>query len=222
MNDLVGRRLGRYEIVSLIGSGGMGEVYRARDVQLGRDVAVKVLSAKASEDPRRLERFEQEAHAVALLSHPNILDIHDFGVDGGVTYAVTELLEGKNLRERLGGSSLPLSKALEIGMAVAEGLAAAHSKGIVHRDIKPENIFITTERPREDPRLRHRPPGGRSGARSSRPQRSHRDRHRDRPDPRDRRLHLARAGRRPAPGRPERHLLPRVRAVRDADRASCL
>jgi len=144
MNGLVGRRLGRYEIVSLIGSGGMGEVYRARDLQLGRHVAVKVLSAKTSEDPRRLERFEQEAHAVARLSHPNILDIHDFGIDGGVTYAVTELLEGKNLRDRLGGSSLPLSKALEIGMAVAEGLAAAHSKGIVHRDIKPENIFITT------------------------------------------------------------------------------
>jgi tetratricopeptide (TPR) repeat protein/TolB-like protein len=144
MNGLVGRRLGRYEIVGLIGSGGMGEVYRARDVQLGRDVAVKVLSAQVSEDPKRLERFEQEAHAVALLSHPNILDIHDFGSDGGVAYAVTELLEGQNLRERLHGSSLPWSKALEIGMAVAEGLAAAHSKGIVHRDIKPENIFVTT------------------------------------------------------------------------------
>jgi tetratricopeptide (TPR) repeat protein/predicted Ser/Thr protein kinase len=144
MNGLVGRRLGRYEIVSLIGSGGMGEVYRARDVQLGRDVAVKVLGAKALEDPSRLERFEKEARAVALLSHPNILDIHDFGEDGGVAYAVTELLEGKNLRERMEGTSLPLSKALEIGREVAEGLAAAHGKGIVHRDLKPENIFITS------------------------------------------------------------------------------
>jgi eukaryotic-like serine/threonine-protein kinase len=144
VNGLVGRRLGRYEIVSLLGAGGMGEVYRARDTQLGRQVAVKVLGAKAFEDPSHLERFEKEARAVALLSHPNILDIHDFGVDGEVVYAVTELLEGKNLRERMGGTSLPLSKALEIGREVAEGLAAAHGKGIVHRDIKPENIFITS------------------------------------------------------------------------------
>jgi tetratricopeptide (TPR) repeat protein/tRNA A-37 threonylcarbamoyl transferase component Bud32 len=144
MSDLVGRHLGRYEIVSLLGAGGMGEVYRARDTQLGRQVAVKVLGAKALEDPSLLERFEKEARAVALLSHPNILDIHDFGVDGGVAYAVTELLEGKNLRERMEGTSLPLSKALEIGRAVAEGLAAAHGKGIVHRDIKPENIFLTS------------------------------------------------------------------------------
>ena len=143
LSDLVGRRLGRYEIVSLLGSGGMGEVYQARDAQLGRQVAVKVIAAKASGQAHRLERFQQEAHAVALLSHPNILDIHDFGVDSGVAYAVTELLEGKNLRERQGGAPLPLSKVLEIGRAVAEGLAAAHSKGIIHRDIKPENIFIT-------------------------------------------------------------------------------
>jgi len=144
MSGLIGRRLGRYEIVSLLGAGGMGEVYRAQDTQLGRQVAVKVLAAKASEDPDRLARFEQEAHAVALLSHPNILDIHDFGVEDGVAFAVTELLEGKNLRERLGEASLPLSKVLEIGRAVAEGLAAAHGKGIVHRDIKPENIFVTS------------------------------------------------------------------------------
>jgi Tol biopolymer transport system component len=144
MNDLVGRRLGRYEIVKLLGAGGMGEVYRARDTQLGRQVAVKVLGAKASGDASRLARFEREAHAVALLSHPNILDIHDFGVDSGVAYAVTELLEGHNLRDRMRGSPLPLSKALEIGRAVANGLASAHAQGIVHRDVKPENIFITS------------------------------------------------------------------------------
>ncbi len=144
MSDLVGRHLGRYEIVKLLGTGGMGEVYLAKDAQLGRQVAVKVIAARASGDPTRLARFEQEARAVALLSHPNILDIHDFGVDGGVAYAVMELLEGQNLRERMGGSGLPISKALEIGRVVAEGLAAAHSRGVVHRDIKPENIFITS------------------------------------------------------------------------------
>jgi tetratricopeptide (TPR) repeat protein len=144
MSDLVGRRLGRYEIVKLLGAGGMGEVYRARDTQLGRQVAVKVLGGKASGDAERLARFEKEARAVAVLSHPNILAIHDFGEDGGVAYAVTELLEGKSLRERMGDSPLPVTKALEIGKAVAEGLAAAHARGIVHRDIKPENIFITS------------------------------------------------------------------------------
>jgi eukaryotic-like serine/threonine-protein kinase len=144
MSDLVGRHLGRYEIVKLLGAGGMGEVYLARDAQLGRQVAVKVIAARASGDPTRMARFEQEARAVALLSHPAILDIHDFGVDGGVAYAVMELLEGQNLRERMGGSGLPLSKALEIGRVVAEGLAAAHGRGVVHRDIKPENIFITS------------------------------------------------------------------------------
>jgi tetratricopeptide (TPR) repeat protein len=144
MSDLAGRRLGRYEIVKLLGAGGMGEVYRARDTQLGRQVAIKVLGGKATADAARVERFEKEARAVALLSHPNILEIHDFGEDGGVAYAVTELLEGQNLRQRMGDSPLPVTKALEIGRAVAEGLAAAHARGIVHRDIKPENIFITS------------------------------------------------------------------------------
>lgn len=144
MGGLVGRMLGRYEIVDIVGAGGMGEVYRARDTQLGRDVAVKVVSKHITKKPRAIQRFEREAQTVAQLSHPNILDIHDFGNDGGVVYAVTELLEGRNLRDRMQATLLPLSKAVEIGSAIANGLSAAHSKGIIHRDIKPENIFVTS------------------------------------------------------------------------------
>jgi serine/threonine-protein kinase len=142
--DLIGRRLGRYEIVDLIGAGGMGEVYRARDTQLGREVAVKVIHNDIARKRVAAKRFEREAQTVAKLSHPNILSIHDFGDADGITYAVTELLEGKDLRTRLSGGRLPLSKAVKIAIEIANGLAAAHSKGVVHRDIKPENIFITS------------------------------------------------------------------------------
>jgi serine/threonine protein kinase/tetratricopeptide (TPR) repeat protein len=141
---LEGKTLGRYEIANLLGAGGMGEVYRAKDTQLGRSVAIKVISGKVAQSRRTIERFEREAKTVAQLTHPNILAIHDFGSDDGVIYAVTELLDGTDLRHRMRGSFLPLSKAVEIGVAVANGLAAAHNKGIVHRDIKPENIFITS------------------------------------------------------------------------------
>ncbi len=143
MSGLVGRKLGRYEISAFVGRGGMGDVYRARDTELGRDVAVKVLSDETAHDEARLERFRREARAVAQLSHPNILDIHDFGTEEGVCFSISELLEGSDLRERLTGHPLPLSKVLKIGHAVAAGLAAAHGKGIVHRDIKPANIFLT-------------------------------------------------------------------------------
>jgi serine/threonine-protein kinase len=122
----------------------MGEVYRARDTQLDRMVAIKVISEDRADDSRSVERFEREARTVAQLSHPNILNIHDFGEDDGIVYAVTELLEGKDLAARLRSGPLPLSKALSIAVDVANGLAVAHSKGIVHRDIKPENIFITS------------------------------------------------------------------------------
>jgi tetratricopeptide (TPR) repeat protein/TolB-like protein len=121
----------------------MGVVYRARDAQLGREVAVKVLNEVAAEIPRRIERFEQEARSVARLSHPNILDIHDFGTHDGIMFAVTELLNGQTLRERLLKGQIPVNKGLEICAAIADGLAAAHAAGIVHRDIKPSNIFIT-------------------------------------------------------------------------------
>jgi len=141
-----GARLGPYEILSPLGAGGMGEVYRARDARLGRDVAIKVLPEQMAQDPQALARFEREARAVAALSHPNILAIFDVGTEQGLSYVVTELLEGETLRARLlGGGAMAWRKAAETGAALAEGLAAAHSKGITHRDLKPENIFLTTD-----------------------------------------------------------------------------
>jgi serine/threonine protein kinase len=142
----IGRKLlGRYEILSPLGAGGMGEVYLARDMSLRRDVAVKVLPERLASDPDALSRFEREAHAVAALSHPNILAIHDFGSDHETYFAVMELLEGETLGRRLKSSRLPWKKVIEIGAAVAEGLSAAHSKSVIHRDIKPENIFLTSD-----------------------------------------------------------------------------
>jgi eukaryotic-like serine/threonine-protein kinase len=140
-----GTRLGPYEIVRLLGAGGMGEVYRARDTKLDREVAVKVLPARLALDAAALTRFEREAKAVAALSHPNILAIHDFGTHEGTTYAVTELLSGETLRARLAGAELPVRKALDFGGQIADGLAAAHEKGLVHRDVKPENVFVTNQ-----------------------------------------------------------------------------
>jgi serine/threonine-protein kinase len=134
-----------YEIVSELGRGGMGHVYRARDTRLDRDVAVKVLPELFAHDPERRARFEREAKAVAALSHPNIRAIHDYGTHGAVTYAVMELLEGETLGSRLSRGPLPWREAIAVGAAVAEGLAAAHAKGIVHRDLKPENIFLTAD-----------------------------------------------------------------------------
>jgi serine/threonine protein kinase/tetratricopeptide (TPR) repeat protein len=145
MSLSAGDRLGPYEILAPIGAGGMGEVYRARDFRLDREVAVKVLPEHLANDPQALARFEQEAKAVAALSHPNILVLFDVGAHEGMHYAVTELLEGETLRDRLNRAP-PLSwrKTIELGVALAEGLAAAHGKDIVHRDIKPANIFLTT------------------------------------------------------------------------------
>ncbi len=143
MTQPAGTRLGPYEILAPLGAGGMGEVYRARDVRLGREVAVKVLPDHLARDPDSLARFEREARAVAALAHPNILDIHDFGNEAGVEYLVTELLEGETLRQRLKGTPLPWRTAVEIGLSVADGLASAHAHGIVHRDLKPENVFLT-------------------------------------------------------------------------------
>jgi WD40 repeat protein len=140
-----GARLGPYEDVALLGAGGMGEVYKARDTRLGRDVAVKVLPEIFAADPDRLERFEREARAVAALSHPGILAIHDFGQDGSRAYAVMELLEGSTLRGRLDAGPLPPRRVIDIGAQVVRALGAAHEKGIVHRDVKPENIFVTTD-----------------------------------------------------------------------------
>jgi len=140
-----GDRLGPYEIVSPLGSGGMGEVYKARDARLDRDVAVKVLPAHLAEDANALSRFEREAKSVAALSHPNILGIFDVGREGSTAYVVTELLEGETLRERLAGGALPVRKAAEYAAGIARGLAAAHEKGVIHRDLKPENVFVAAD-----------------------------------------------------------------------------
>ncbi|HKD16945.1 MAG TPA: protein kinase [Thermoanaerobaculia bacterium] len=145
MTLAAGTKLGPYEIVAPIGAGGMGEVYKARDERLKRDVAIKVLPATYSQDPDRLRRFEQEAQAAGALNHPNITAVHDFGTVDGAPYIVTELLEGETLRARLAGGAIPVRKATDYAIQLARGLAAAHEKGIVHRDLKPENLFLTSD-----------------------------------------------------------------------------
>jgi TolB-like protein/tetratricopeptide (TPR) repeat protein len=140
-----GTRLGAYEILAPLGAGGMGEVYRARDSKLKREVAVKVLPQSLAGDADALARFEREALAVAALSHPNILAIHDFGTHEGTTYAVMELLEGETLRGRLDAGPIPQRQAVDYALQVVKGLSAAHEKGIVHRDLKPENLFVTKD-----------------------------------------------------------------------------
>ncbi|HMI30443.1 MAG TPA: serine/threonine-protein kinase, partial [Candidatus Limnocylindrales bacterium] len=142
MTIATGTRLGPYEILAPLGAGGMGEVYRARDTRLGRDVAVKVLPQAFATDPDRLRRFEQEARAAGQLNHPNILVLHDVGTHAGSPYLVTELLEGETLRARMGGEALPARKAIDYALQMARGLAAAHERGLVHRDLKPENVFV--------------------------------------------------------------------------------
>ncbi len=141
-----GTRLGPYEILSLLGAGGMGQVYRARDPRLGREVAIKTIAPHLAAEPDALARFQREARAIAALSHPNILAIHDLGTQDDVWFLVTELLEGETLRERLSGAALPWRTAVDIAVAVAEGLTGAHARGIVHRDLKPENVFLTSDR----------------------------------------------------------------------------
>src|SRR5258708_24102530 len=138
--------LGRYETVSSLGAGGMGEVYRPRDETLGREVAIKVLPKELESDPDRLRRFEQEARAAAALNHPNILAIYGFNTtDEHAPYLITELLQGQTLRERLEQGEIPVRKAVEFALQTARGLAAAHARGIVHRDLKPENLFLTLD-----------------------------------------------------------------------------
>ncbi|MFN0123949.1 MAG: serine/threonine-protein kinase [Blastocatellia bacterium] len=134
-----------YELLAPLGSGGMGEVYRARDTRLDREVAIKVLPADFANDAERLRRFEQEARATSALNHPNILTVHDFGMRDGAPFIVAELLEGEELRVQLDHGALPVKRAVEYAQQIAAGLAAAHEKGIVHRDLKPENLFVTTD-----------------------------------------------------------------------------
>ncbi len=138
-------RLGRYEIVAAIGAGGMGEVYRARDTKLQRDVAIKILPPDVAGDPERVRRFEQEAQAASALNHPNILTVHDIGVEGGTVYLVTELLNGQTLRDAISRRTITTDRAANAAIQIARGLAVAHRAGIVHRDLKPENVFITQD-----------------------------------------------------------------------------
>ena len=145
MTLAAGTRLGPYEILAPLGAGGMGEVYRAKDPRLGREVAIKVLPASFSQDADRLKRFEQEARAAGVLNHPNITAVHDLGSHDGSPYIVTELLEGETLRSRLSTGGLAVRKAIDYAVQIARGLAAAHEKGIVHRDLKPENLFVTKD-----------------------------------------------------------------------------
>ena len=140
-----GEQVGPYEIVAPLGKGGMGEVYSARDARLRREVALKLLSAADANDDESLRRFLRETHVVASLNHPNIVAIHDTGTHRGVPYAVTELLRGETLAERLRGGPIAEKRATEIACQVADGLAAAHARGVVHRDVKPDNIFLTND-----------------------------------------------------------------------------
>ncbi len=145
MTLAAGTKVGPYEVMAPLGAGGMGEVYRARDARLSRDVAIKVLAASFSEDAERLRRFEQEARATGVLNHPNILAVYDIGTHENAPYVVSELLEGDTLRERIGGTPLPTRKAIDFATQIARGLSAAHEKGIVHRDLKPDNLFVTRD-----------------------------------------------------------------------------
>ncbi|HEY7615940.1 MAG TPA: serine/threonine-protein kinase, partial [Terriglobales bacterium] len=140
-----GTRLGPYEIQSPLGAGGMGEVHRARDTRLAREVAIKVLPETFARNADRLERFEHEARLLSTVNHPNILAIHDVGCQGDLHYLVSELLEGQTLRERMSARPLSQRRVTEYAVEIARGLAAAHEKGVVHRDLKPDNIFITKD-----------------------------------------------------------------------------
>src|SRR5436309_12831614 len=145
MTIAIGTKIGPYEIVAKLGAGGMGDVYRARDPQLGREVAIKVLPAAFWHDADRQRTFEREARAAATLNDPHVVGVHDFGVHDGIAFIVTELLHGETLRQRINGRPLPPHIAVEYTIQIASGLAAGHDRGIVHRDIKPENVFVTRE-----------------------------------------------------------------------------
>src|SRR5258708_3911888 len=140
---MTGRTLGNYEVLDKLGEGGMGEVWRARDTRLNRTVALKVLPAGMASDPSRRQRFEQEARALAALNHPNIVAVYDIGHSEGLSYIVSELVDGESLRKTIDRGPLPSRKLIDVAVQTAEALAAAHALGIVHRDLKPENIMVT-------------------------------------------------------------------------------
>ena len=154
---MIGKSLLHYEIKDRLGKGGMGEVFRARDTKLGRDVALKILPAELSGDPEREARFQREARALASLQHPNVASIYGFEEADGVRFLVMELVEGAELTERMKAGPMPVDEALDIARQIAAGLEAAHESGIVHRDLKPANIMETAERRGQDPGLRPGP-----------------------------------------------------------------
>ena len=211
-----GARLGRYEVVAPLGRGGGGEVYRARDSRLGREVALKVLPRAAAADRVRRRRFEREARLAGAVSHPHLLSVYDAGVARGRPYVVFELLEGETLRERLRAGPLGAGRAVSLGAQVARGLAALHARGIVHRDVKPENLFVTV-----DGRVKILDLGlaGLSAAGGGGAGRSPRHRGRGR---RHGRVHVAGAGAARAGRRAVRHLLLRSGPLRDALRPEAL
>src|SRR5215471_10592889 len=145
MPPIAGTRLGPYEVLAPLGAGGMGEVYRARDPRLSREVAVKVLPAELASDASRLKRFEKEARAASALNHPNIVTIYDIGSADSIVFIAMERVDGKTLRELLFGGALPIKRLLQLATQIAEGLARAHEAGIVHRDLKPENVMATKD-----------------------------------------------------------------------------
>ena len=142
---MIGNTLSHYKILEKLGSGGMGDVYRAKDLKLGRDIAIKVLREELAADPERLRRFEQEARSASALNHPNIITIHDIGKHGATSYIAMEYVEGKTLREMLSEGPLPTKKLLHISTQIAEGLTKAHSAGIIHRDLKPANLMVSSD-----------------------------------------------------------------------------
>ena len=140
---MIGQLVGHYRVLEKIGAGGMGEVFRARDERLGRDVALKLIRPASGDNPDHLRRFEQEARAAAALNHPNIVAVYDVGFEGKTPYIVSELLVGMTLRARLGLGAIPIPEASDYALQIAQGLTAAHERHIVHRDLKPENLFLT-------------------------------------------------------------------------------
>src|SRR5215203_4158209 len=140
-----GTRLGTFEIVGTLGAGGMGEVYRAKDLRLGREVAVKVLPADVSSNPDRLARFEREARTVAGLNHPNIVTLYSVEDENGVRFLAMELVEGQTLSDLIVPGGLPVSRVLELSIALSDALVAAHGRGVIHRDLKPANVMLTRE-----------------------------------------------------------------------------
>ena len=212
-----GTRVGPYEVLALLGEGGMGQVYRARDERLSREVAVKVVHAGLAQDAERLRRFEHEAKAAGVLNHPNIVAVYDTGQSDGSPYIVSELLQGETLRDRMATGALGTRKAVEYGVQIARGLAAAHEKGIVHRDLKPENLFLTKDglvKILDFGIAKLGGPGEERAGDGRRDPGAHR--HEPRDDAGNRRLHVPRAGPWPPDRPPLGSLLVRGRALRDA------